>query len=87
MDKKILMDKNMPAFPSKITVKEAALQAGKAPYEIEYLGMMLRDWMAGQALMGLLANYWVESGAKVSIEDYTHDAYQFADAMLLEKEK
>lgn len=43
-------------------------------------GMSLRDWFAGQALVGLLAKYG-EEGKTVLI------AYGIADDMLAEREK
>lgn len=47
-------------------------------------GMTLRDWFAGQALVGLL------SGTRVSAcraGDYAQDAFIFADAMLKAREE
>lgn len=41
-------------------------------------GMSLRDWFAGQALTGLLANT-NNSGV---VQNYAEDAYAFADAMI-----
>lgn len=46
-------------------------------------GMTLRDYFAGQALAGLLANPDYTGLIAVS----ANDAYQFADAMLAEREK
>ena len=48
-------------------------------------GMSLRDWFAGQALTGLMANphaniEWMEKHAVIS-------AYNAADAMLAERER
>lgn len=52
----------------------------------------LRDWLAGQALMGLLCA--VKTGAPIGpdltpkhLEPYTRRAYEFADAMLRERER
>ncbi len=46
-------------------------------------GMTLRDWFAGQALSGMMANsYYHESGI-VPIKD----CYHFADAMIAAREK
>lgn len=42
-------------------------------------GMSLRDWFAGQALAGLLAD---SSNADCGPKGYAHDAYLMADAML-----
>jgi hypothetical protein len=41
-------------------------------------GMSLRDWFAGQALAGMSGDP-ERTGV---FEDYAHDAYKFADAML-----
>ena len=49
-------------------------------------GMSLRDWFAGQALIGMLANTVISS----NIEDYLAipgRAYEIADAMLAERSK
>jgi hypothetical protein len=61
-----------PAFP---TIKWDAPQ-----------GMSLRDWFAGQALMGLIAgrNYDMSTPHVV---DRAGDAYTIADAMIAEREK
>lgn len=52
--------------------------------QIEFKGMSLRDWFAGQALVGLFAG---RGGAelKTTEEDFLEDArgaYQIADCML-----
>lgn len=57
-----------PAFP---------LQPASMP-EAHYLGMTLRDWFAGQALAGLLAESMHDCGPS----GIAHDCYQYADAML-----
>jgi hypothetical protein len=61
-----------PAFPRhalKITFPDGSV----VPHDP---GMTLRDWFAGQALAGLLANpdTWTEAGGVA--------AYRYADAML-----
>jgi hypothetical protein len=68
-----------PAFPSE---KHDA----DGPYGAQP-GMSLRDWFAGQVLVGL-AKAW----ASGEVDDYqpvsvAHDAYQLADAMLAERDK
>ena len=45
---------------------------------IRYEGMTLRDWFAGQALAGLLAESMHDCGP----EGIAHDCYLFADAMI-----
>lgn len=55
-------------------------------------GMSLRDWFAGQALAGGLANtdttktmaMWGSSGSKTQMAEW---AYAHADAMLAERER
>ena len=61
-DKMILQKTGGPAFP--------AYGQGK--------GMSLRDWFAGQALAGLLAN----TSLGGTCEDFAADAYKYAAAML-----
>jgi hypothetical protein len=63
------MAENSLAFPSKGT------------QHVAYDGMTLRDWFAGQALIGLLGEgRWAE---KILAEH----AYRTADAMLAERER
>lgn len=52
-------------------------------------GMSLRDWLAGQALTGLLANPNREDNDNWSWRTgtLTGDAYQYADDMLAEREQ
>jgi hypothetical protein len=52
-------------------------------------GMTLRDWYAGQALAGLLANPNRENNDNWSWQTgtLTGDAYQYADDMLAERER
>jgi hypothetical protein len=45
-------------------------------------GMSLRDWFAGMALQGMLAN-----GIGGSREFYSANAYSLADIMLAERDK
>ena len=47
-------------------------------------GMTLRDWFAGQALAGLLAN--VGFTGEVTYDGLAYDAYRIADAMLAARE-
>ena len=46
-------------------------------------GMTLRDWFAGQALAGMASNPRRDG----PYSDYAEDAYEYADAMLSEREK
>lgn len=45
-----------------------------------YTGMSLRDWFAGQALVGLINQH-------MSWDNNSVDAYDMADAMLVERAK
>ena len=47
-------------------------------------GMTLRDWFAGQALMGICAHLGPHA---MSQEEYARDAGYKADAMMAEREK
>lgn len=47
-------------------------------------GMSLRDWFAGQAIAGVLAEQCMEH---LSSENIAEKAYALADAMLAEREK
>jgi hypothetical protein len=73
------MSKDIPAFPNS------------APGAQNYDGMTLRDYFAGQALMGELSSQprgdflneqTLESAALLAVR-----AYKFADAMLTAREK
>lgn len=78
------------AFPSKggmcfyfpETMKE---QVAEVASQIEQSteGMSLRDWFAGQALVGLIA----QTPTATSAETFACEAYAMADAMLAEREK
>lgn len=63
-----------PAFPGATGIdvyENGQYPAGFMP------GMTLRDWFAGQALIGL-----VTAGHDMSIGDFAEEAYLYADAML-----
>ncbi len=65
-------DNGGPAFPSL---------AG--PLSTGQTGMTLRDWFAGQALMGLMADPGVTSSHQI----VAGACYRFADAMIEERSK
>lgn len=66
------------------------------PESVEDPGMSLRDWFAGQALSGLLANVDVTRNSRdvktgsesiLPVHALGISAYYLADAMLAEREK
>jgi hypothetical protein len=63
-----------PAFP---VIETTMLAAGEA----QHLGLTIRDWLAGQALIGIAMSgaYSVQRGAQA--------AYEYADAMLAAKDR
>ena len=50
------------------------------------LGMTLRDWFAGQALVGIIAVDRFTGYAKSRRESGANMAYEYADAMLVARE-
>ena len=83
-----------PAFPAKRPQKVQKLigtRAGPLKNEdiyqevtelVEFPGMSLRDWFAGQALAG-----WLASGGSVDWDQDAKNAYTAADALLAAREK
>ena len=49
-------------------------------------GMSLRDYFAGQALVGLTANY-IRQPENITNKIVAEECYKFADALLAEREK
>jgi hypothetical protein len=68
-------DDGGPAFPFESKDKYGANIRATTP------GMSLRDWFAGQALTGVLADMEMSAYAKAIY------AYEIADAMLAERNK
>lgn len=60
-----------------------AFPISEGPSTYAVYGMTLRDWFAGQALTGMLAN----TGSDGTIGEYVVDAYSYADAMIAERRK
>ncbi len=48
-------------------------------------GMTLRDWFAGQALIGLLSFSPADVTGQMAKKDAAQDAYAIADAMLAQR--
>lgn len=55
------------------------------PLHAQFRGASLRDYFAGQALMGLCANS--VPGSHHRTENRVRDAYALADAMIVERNK
>lgn len=72
------IDNGGPAFP----VADSVYPNGQIQYG--FTGMTLRDWFAGQALAGLLANATLGSEPAGEIARWS---YETADAMLAERAK
>jgi hypothetical protein len=51
--------------------------------DVEAEGMTYREWLAGMAMQGLLAN----SDRDADFEGYAKDSVRFADALIAELEK
>lgn len=68
---------NPPAFPIPNHV------GPRGDYEYGFQGMSLLDYFAGQYLNGMSAN--PECSGKPDL--YASEAYKFADAMLIERER
>jgi len=66
-----------PAFPSEGRI-------GDVPYVMTNTGMSLRDWFAGQALVGLMSN---PAGTNHLYQELCKYAYGTADAMLAERQR
>lgn len=62
-----------PAFPVAVPVE----------FQFANDGMTLRDWFAGQAMLGLLA----DATRQGSMEELARVSFAAADAMLAEREK
>jgi len=77
-----------PAYPQKYVYGQGG---GGVGTEQIATGMSLRDWFAGQAMMGLISADVVAASDFRSPEDFERihslAAYRMADAMLKEREK
>jgi len=76
MSWEVTNDDGGPAFPCDSTNKQLPTQCG----------MSLRDWFAGQALAGIMANYKfmenIRQGFGSTLPHIPEAAYEMADAML-----
>ena len=85
-----------PAFPGERKDQIGNDHDGKPVYSIaQYPGMSLRDWFAGQAMLGFLSNPESTKSTLAVAEEEDWEpaavsaaiAYAQADAMLAEREK
>ena len=53
----------------------------------QFAGMSLRDWFAGQALAGIMANAKLVGVLAVSNQDPASCAYEMAEFMMAERDK
>ena len=65
-----------PAFPYAYRLPSGNIDTLK-----QYSGLSMRDYFAGMALQGWLAN----PNFKRSVEEYAIDAYKYADALLTQR--
>lgn len=78
---------NPPAFPVKVR-RNTSSDPFATPREFQLEGMSLRDWFAGQALVGYIAHLGSQDiHASNYINECAQEAYALADAMLSEREK
>jgi hypothetical protein len=68
-----------PAFPGQSLDDQGFPSRPHAP------GMSLRDWFAGQALVGFLATPIGDGNP--TAEDWARDSYAVADALIAERSK
>lgn len=73
-----LINDGGPAFPC---------DSNMSTFEHGIKGMSLRDWFAGQALQGLASITSHNSGTGLTLKIRTQIAYNYADAMLVTRNK
>jgi hypothetical protein len=71
-----------PAFPVPGKVFIYGSRRFKKP---DYIGMSLRDWIAGMALQGVIAGTGADQF--LAPKDGAEISYKFADAMIAERSK
>ena len=82
------MEHNPPAFPIEIRALAPGEPHQPGAMVAQFPGMTLRDWFAGQALVGLMSNSIHDHCPLFgSGEPFARDAYIVADAMLAERER
>jgi hypothetical protein len=74
-----------PAYPSRLTIDSSGTRIW--PEEFGRGGMSLRDWFAGQALVGFIAAPLLQGECFPPAEALARMSYAQADAMLAERVK
>jgi hypothetical protein len=69
----MIKDTGGPAYPCPIQHDD---------WREDYQGMTLRDYFAGKAMQGMLANKWNQN-----YDSWAQHAYMMADAMITERAK
>jgi hypothetical protein len=72
-----------PAFAAKVWQTDMSGSNWSTASEVNWPGMSLRDWFAGQALAGMCGG---EPGAHLIPDAAAFGAYEYADAMLRARE-
>tara|TARA_R110000868_G_scaffold406206_2_gene686428 strand:- start:6 stop:272 length:267 start_codon:yes stop_codon:yes gene_type:complete len=76
------MDGGGPAFPHKPMKWDNHADAYRPDDDFHGHGMSLRDYFAAKALEGLLAAPEGKFPNQMDLNDFAHDAYFLADAMI-----
>ena len=77
-----------PAFPCGPSGMSISYDDGRTEHQYPGSpGMSLRDWFAGQALAGIMANAKLVGVLAVSNQDPASCAYEMAEFMMAERDK
>jgi hypothetical protein len=82
-----MLVENPPAFPVEYTPVLSPNEAMRTrPTKVQYPGMSLRDWFAGQALASMIGEVApVASTREGSLKVLARQCFDIADAMLAER--
>lgn len=81
-------DTSIPAFPQSFAAdRDGSFYTASDKYGEYGAGMTLRDWFAGQALMGLCSAQDTNGNWMGNVPRAAEEAYKMADAMLAERSK
>ncbi len=79
-----MKDDGGPAFPQNYIDRGNGMTPS---YAFGEGGISIRDWFAGQALIGWLASFAGDSAPHIKSSDIAAECYDFADAVLKERSK